>query len=128
MRSVSDQVIILKLTCATNGVTSAPILAMALQDPSPTARVIVGYTWKKKYQCHFCNISSLHCHYIQIVKEINFLGVFSNHDIYDYMYIYTAMQSQKAVSAYFTSKQILPFGFAVQYINTCILVAVKCVK
>ena len=25
---------------------------------------------------------------------------------------YTAVQSQKAVSAYFTSKQILPFGFA----------------
>ena len=25
------------------------------------------------------------------------------------------MQSQKAVSAYFTSKQILPFGFAEQY-------------
>ena len=25
------------------------------------------------------------------------------------------MQSQKAVSAYFTSKQILPFGFADQY-------------
>ena len=26
----------------------------------------------------------------------------------------TAVQSQKAVSAYFTSKQILPFGFAEQ--------------
>ena len=26
--------------------------------------------------------------------------------------IYTAVQSQKAVSAYFTSKQTLPFGFA----------------
>ena len=28
---------------------------------------------------------------------------------------YTVVQSQKAVSAYFTSKQILPFGFAEQY-------------
>ena len=28
---------------------------------------------------------------------------------------YTAVQSQKAVSAHFTSKQILPFGFAQQY-------------
>ena len=28
---------------------------------------------------------------------------------------YSAVQSQKAVSAYFTSKQILPFGFAEQY-------------
>ena len=27
----------------------------------------------------------------------------------------TAVQSQKAISAYFTSKQILPFGFAEQY-------------
>ena len=31
------------------------------------------------------------------------------------LYIHPAMQSQKAVSAYFTSKQILPFGFAEQY-------------
>ena len=31
---------------------------------------------------------------------------------------YTAEQSQKVVSAYFTSKQILPFGFVEQY--TCI--------
>ena len=30
-------------------------------------------------------------------------------------YTYTAVQNQKAVSAYFTSEQILPFGFAVQY-------------
>ena len=29
--------------------------------------------------------------------------------------MYTAVQSQKAVSAYFTSKQILPFGFAERY-------------
>ena len=29
-----------------------------------------------------------------------------------YRYTYTAMQRQKAVSAYFTSKQILPFAFA----------------
>ena len=28
---------------------------------------------------------------------------------------YSAVQSQKAVSAYFTSKQILPFGFAEQH-------------
>ena len=27
----------------------------------------------------------------------------------------TAVQSQKALSAYFSSKQILPFGFAEQY-------------
>ena len=32
-----------------------------------------------------------------------------------YSYVYTALQSQKAVSAYFTSEQILPFGFAGQY-------------
>ena len=30
---------------------------------------------------------------------------------------YTAMQRQKAVSAYFTSKQILPFAFAEQYMS-----------
>ena len=29
--------------------------------------------------------------------------------------MYAAVQSQKAVSAYFTSKQILPFGFAEQH-------------
>ena len=29
--------------------------------------------------------------------------------------MYTATQNQKAVSAYFTSKQILPFAFAEQY-------------
>ena len=29
--------------------------------------------------------------------------------------LYTAVQRQKAVSAYFTSEQILPFGFARQY-------------
>ena len=28
---------------------------------------------------------------------------------------YNATQSQKAVTAYFTSKQLLPFGFAAQY-------------
>ena len=28
---------------------------------------------------------------------------------------YSAVQSQKAVSAYFTSSEILPFGFAKQY-------------
>ena len=31
------------------------------------------------------------------------------------LWICTAVQSQKAVSAYFTSKQILPFGFAEVY-------------
>ena len=30
---------------------------------------------------------------------------------------YTAVQSQKAVSTYFSSKQILPSGFADQYIK-----------
>ena len=30
---------------------------------------------------------------------------------------YAAMQSQKAVSAYFTREQILPLGFAEQYVN-----------
>ena len=30
-------------------------------------------------------------------------------------YIYTAVQSQKAVSAYFASKQIPPFAFAEQF-------------
>ena len=29
--------------------------------------------------------------------------------------MYTAVQSQKALSAFFTSKQILPFGFEKQY-------------
>ena len=33
-----------------------------------------------------------------------------------------AVQSQKAVSAYFTSKQILPFGFAEQYLWPTILI------
>ena len=31
--------------------------------------------------------------------------------------LYAAVLSQKAVSAYFTSKQILPFGFARQYLS-----------
>ena len=31
------------------------------------------------------------------------------------VHVYTAFQNQKAVSAYFTSNQILPFGFADQY-------------
>ena len=34
-------------------------------------------------------------------------------------YSYTLLQSQKAVSAYFTSKQIPLFGFADQFIVTC---------
>ena len=34
-------------------------------------------------------------------------------------YLYTAVQSQNAVSNYFTSKQILPFGFTEQYSDTC---------
>ena len=33
----------------------------------------------------------------------------------------TAVQSQKAVSAYFTSKQILPFSFAKQVSSACII-------
>ena len=33
----------------------------------------------------------------------------------DLIRLITAVQSQKAVSAYFTSKQILPFGFAQHY-------------
>ena len=36
------------------------------------------------------------------------------------MYLrYTAVQSQKAVSAHFASKQILPFVFAEQYTFPC---------
>ena len=35
--------------------------------------------------------------------------------------MYTAMQSKKAVSAYFTSKQILPFGLAEQYTTEAVL-------
>ena len=31
-----------------------------------------------------------------------------------YVYINTALQSQKAVSAYFTSKQMLPFDIALE--------------
>ena len=31
---------------------------------------------------------------------------------------YTAVSSQKAAFAYFTSKQVLPFGFAEQYTGT----------
>ena len=34
------------------------------------------------------------------------------------LFSYTAVQSQKAVSAHFTSKQILPFGFAEQLQGT----------
>ena len=33
----------------------------------------------------------------------------------------TLVQSQKAVSAYFTSRQILPFGFARQNSSKCLL-------
>jgi len=33
-------------TCATNGVTSAPIRAMPLQTPRPSALIVVGYTCK----------------------------------------------------------------------------------
>ena len=36
--------------------------------------------------------------------------------------VYSAVQSQKAVSAYFTSKQILHFGFEEQY---CIVLLTK---
>ena len=35
---------------------------------------------------------------------------------YIYIYIYIYMQRQKAVSAYFTSKQILPFAFTSEWI------------
>ena len=37
--------------------------------------------------------------------------------------VYTTVQSQKAVSAYFTNKQILPFGF--QYINVIVADSTK---
>ena len=33
---------------------------------------------------------------------------------------YSGVQSQKAVSGYFTSQQILPFGFAEQYCDAYI--------
>ena len=33
----------------------------------------------------------------------------------------TAVQSQKAVTAYFTSKQLLPFGFARQNYKCCLV-------
>ena len=39
------------------------------------------------------------------------IGVKNKFD-YSKLYGYTALQSQKTVSAYFTSKQILPLGFA----------------
>ena len=46
-----------------------------------------------------------------VLDELNFnLHLYSS-----YCYIYYAVQSQKAVSAYFTSKQILPFDFSEQY-------------
>ena len=38
-----------------------------------------------------------------------------NKDILSFRYRYSAVQSQKVVSAYFTSQQTLPFGFAEQY-------------
>ena len=37
-------------------------------------------------------------------------------------YMYTAVQSQKAVSAYFTSEQILPFAFVEEYKDSVDLV------
>ena len=39
--------------------------------------------------------------------------------------MHTAVQRQKAVSAYFTSKQILPFAFAEQYIYEYIFILSK---
>ena len=47
--------------------------------------------------------------------------------IYIYIYIYFDVQSQKAVSAYFTSPQMLPFGFTKQYCTehlTCLPVLI----
>ena len=47
------------------------------------------------------------------------LQVDENYSAYLVLWIhivsYSAMQRQKAISAYFTSKQILPFGVARQY-------------
>ena len=40
----------------------------------------------------------------------------------------TAVQSQKAVSAYFTSKQILPFGFAEQNSATLMPMPVRMLR
>ena len=34
-------------------------------------------------------------------------------------FAYTVLQSQNAVYVYFTSKQVLPFGFAEQYSKWC---------
>ena len=39
---------------------------------------------------------------------------------YVMLYNYTAVQSQNAVYAYFTSKQILPSGFVEQYMPRCV--------
>ena len=36
---------------------------------------------------------------------------------------YRAVQRQKAVTAYFTSKQLLPFGFAKPYINAILMIS-----
>ena len=33
----------------------------------------------------------------------------------------TSLQSEKAVSAYFTSKEILPFGFAKSTVPECVM-------
>ena len=43
------------------------------------------------------------------------------------VFVNTAVRSQKAVSAYFTSKQILPFGFAEQNtsIDLCVILLTK---
>ena len=48
------------------------------------------------------------------------MTIIRKHVQYEIMYnniIHTAVQSQKAISAYFTSNQILPFSFAEQYMH-----------
>ena len=51
-------------------------------------------------------------HDISVLFMSAILGLYILHYL---VHTYTAVQSQKAVSAYFTSKQILPLGFAEQY-------------
>lgn len=50
-----------KLTCATNGVTIAPTLAIPLHEPRPIARIDVGYTCnvKMETQSNVCHLSRL---------------------------------------------------------------------
>ena len=69
-----------------------------------TKAIYDDFKWKKPF-----GLYDLYKKYVSVINQRSVDNPQSaNH-------VYTAVQTQNAVSAYFTSKQILPFGFADQY-------------